>query len=67
MSKDQKSNIDEPVEIVDKTIEYCISTMEFWKCDKEWPLNLIKDTLYELKKIIPFLRLKKQGEKYDNN
>ena len=52
MSKDQKNNFTIDVETVEKLLNYCITTMEFWKIDKEWPSNLIHDTLIEIRDFV---------------
>ena len=60
MSKDQKKTVELPVETVEnwsKMLEYCSSTILFWKLNNEWPTNLIydrlTDTLNEIKHILP--------------
>ena len=55
MSKDLNLTSKEAVETVDKVLDYCISTLEFWGYGKTWPTNLIKDSLEECKKILKFV------------
>jgi len=55
MSKDKETVCKESVETVDKTIEYCQSTLAFWHLDKIWPTNLIYDALTNCRKAIKFI------------
>lgn len=55
MSKDKELTPKEAVETVDKILDYCISTLEFWGYGKNWPTNLISDSLTECKKILKFV------------
>lgn len=55
MSKDQKKNIEMPVETVENLIrllDYITSTIEFWKIENIFPMNLILDCCKEVQKEI---------------
>ena len=60
MSKTKKITVELPVETVEnwaKMLDYCTSTLMFWKLDNKWPTNLIyeglSDTLNEIKYNLP--------------
>lgn len=51
MSKDQKQTITIPVETVDKwikTLSYIMTTIEYWRDEEKWPINLCYNGLQEL-------------------
>lgn len=52
MSSTKKPKYNIPVETVDnwkEMIEYILTTLSFWKKDREWPINLCSDGLEQIR------------------
>lgn len=55
MSKNKNTTSEQAVETVEKILDHCIGTLEFWNLIHMWPTNLVYNSLLEARKTLKFI------------